>query len=363
MSTLETNNISKYNGNNVSMGDALKLKSYTTTQRDALTSVAGDSIYNSTTSKVEYYDGSAWVQTGDAKVPVQYVIIAGGGSGGSSPVNYYSPGGGGAGGYRSSYASENTGGGKSTELLAYVAKSTNYAVSIGAGGAAVTSANGSSYYAGNKGTASYFDEIFAEGGGAGGQLAIATNLHYSTGGSGSGGGSYNGANGPAGFGIIGQGFAGGQGATYAQVGAGGGGGGAGAAGTATANNVGGAGGAGVSSSITGSAVARAGGGGGGGHGGAGAGGSGGGGAGNGVAGGTATSGTANTGGGGGSGSGGLSSSGGGNGISGAGGSGVVILRYPNTFTISQSGLTLSTATSGDDKITTITAGTGTVSFA
>ena len=44
MSTLETNNISKYNGNNVSLGDALKLKSYTTTQRDALTSVAGDTI-------------------------------------------------------------------------------------------------------------------------------------------------------------------------------------------------------------------------------------------------------------------------------------------------------------------------------
>ena len=34
-----------------------------------------------------------------------------------------------------------------------------------------------------------------------------------------------------------------------------------------------------------------------------------------------------------------------------------------TFTISQSGLTLSTATTGSDKVTTITAGTGTVSFA
>ena len=48
MSTLETNSISKYNGNNVSVDDPLKLKSYTTTQRDALTSVAGDIIYNST---------------------------------------------------------------------------------------------------------------------------------------------------------------------------------------------------------------------------------------------------------------------------------------------------------------------------
>ena len=37
MSTLETNAIGKYSGNNVSIDDALNLKSYTTTQRDALT--------------------------------------------------------------------------------------------------------------------------------------------------------------------------------------------------------------------------------------------------------------------------------------------------------------------------------------
>ena len=47
---------------------------------------------------------------------------------------------------------------------------------------------------------------------------------------------------------------------------------------------------------------------------------------------------------------------------GNGGSGIVVLRYPNTYTISQSGLTLSTATDGSDKVTTITQGTGTVSF-
>ena len=35
MSTLETNSIGKYNGNNVSIDDALRLKNYTTTQRDA----------------------------------------------------------------------------------------------------------------------------------------------------------------------------------------------------------------------------------------------------------------------------------------------------------------------------------------
>ena len=33
MSTLETNSIGKYNGNNVSIDDALRLKGYTTTQK------------------------------------------------------------------------------------------------------------------------------------------------------------------------------------------------------------------------------------------------------------------------------------------------------------------------------------------
>ena len=71
-----------------------------------------------------------------------------------------------------------------------------------------------------------------------------------------------------------------------------------------------------------------------------------------------TAGAANTGGGGG-GAGDTSSPGA------AGGSGVVILRYPNTLTISNpgGGLTLTTATDGSNKVTTFTAGTGNVSFA
>ena len=49
--------------------------------------------------------------------------------------------------------------------------------------------------------------------------------------------------------------------------------------------------------------------------------------------------------------------------SGAGGSGVVIIRYPNTVTITVgAGLTSSTTTDGSDKITTFTAGSDTVSF-
>jgi hypothetical protein len=47
----------------------------------------------------------------------------------------------------------------------------------------------------------------------------------------------------------------------------------------------------------------------------------------------------------------------------AGGSGVVVLRYPSQYQISTSGVTVgSTTLVGANKVTTITAGTGTVSF-
>ena len=43
--------------------------------------------------------------------------------------------------------------------------------------------------------------------------------------------------------------------------------------------------------------------------------------------------------------------------------GVVIIRYPNAYTVTiGSGLTGSTATDGTDKVTTFTAGTGNIQF-
>jgi hypothetical protein len=72
--------------------------------------------------------------------------------------------------------------------------------------------------------------------------------------------------------------------------------------------------------------------------------------------GNASSGTNNTGGGGGG-------AGTDVGTGGSGGSGVVILKYISSFTSTFSvGLTVSTATSAGYKISTITAGTGTVTF-
>ena len=64
MSELKTNQIATNDGNNVAIDNSLNLKSYTTTQRDALTSAAGDVIYNSTTNKPQFFNGSSWADMG-----------------------------------------------------------------------------------------------------------------------------------------------------------------------------------------------------------------------------------------------------------------------------------------------------------
>jgi hypothetical protein len=60
MVNVKVNTISTNDGNNVAMQVPLNLKSYTTTERNALTSAAGDMIYNTTDSKVQFYNGSSW---------------------------------------------------------------------------------------------------------------------------------------------------------------------------------------------------------------------------------------------------------------------------------------------------------------
>ena len=60
MVNVKVNTISTNDGNNVAMQVPLNLKSYTTTERNALTSAAGDMIYNTTDSKVQFYNGTSW---------------------------------------------------------------------------------------------------------------------------------------------------------------------------------------------------------------------------------------------------------------------------------------------------------------
>jgi len=259
---------------------------------------------------------------------VEYLVIAGGGGGGKDRG-----GGGGAGGYLTNY------GGTALTLSA----STNYTVTIGAGGNPTPYGNTPTL-----GSNSVFSTITSSGGGGGGS----STTQGANGGS--GGGAPNAGTRLPGSGISGQGFAGGN-AANGNTSCGGGGGAGGVGANAASSNAG-AGGVGLSSSITGTAVFRGGGGGGGASSGTvAAGGNGGGGAGcsnNSSC--TATSGTANTGGGGGG------NGGGGGGSGGYGGSGIVILRYPSGFTIS--GLSGTTTTVGSDKVTTFTTGTGNIQF-
>lgn len=274
-----------------------------------------------------------------------YLVVAGGGGGGG----HYYAGGGGAGGYQAVTSTLSTG--------------TNYGITVGAGGTHVLASGADRY--GWQGFDSRFGQTLSIGGG-GGQPSLGAVQNPYTGGSGGGGGgdgADNGLNSGVGaLGISGQGNSGGRGFSRPGAGAGGGGGGAGAAGSnAGANNGnGGAGGAGLQWSGDGNYYA---GGGGGGCRGAYAPGAGGiGGGANGVANEGSPSpqpsaGSVNTGGGGGG-------AGWTGGIGGFGGSGIVAVKYPDTFTINIPPGIVSTTTTptAGYKLTKFTAGTGTITF-
>jgi hypothetical protein len=247
----------------------------------------------------------SWVSTSpSAPTSVEYLVIAGGGGGGNGRG-----GGGGAGGYRTASGFAVTAGIPIT-------------VTVGAGGAVNTVADTVGFVGNN----SVFSTITSAAGGYGGAFDA-----QAGGPGGSGGGGGNNASGGTAS-PSGQGNTGGTG-TVGPNGAGGGG-----AGAAGGNGQGGAGGVGLASSISGSSTFYSGGGGGGGDTDAGAGGTGGGGAGS-RSSGPATDGLPNTGGGGG---GSVYSGVGGRG--GSGGSGIVIIRYADTFAAA-------TATTGSPTIT------------
>ena len=274
-------------------------------------------------------------------VSTEYLVIAGGGGGGGA---YYAAGGG-AGGYRSSVTGEVSGGGAAVESVWTAISGISYTVTVGAGGGGGAGGQNGGQGSNTSISGTGLTTITSLGGGYGGKSGTNGN----SGGSGGGGGSGTGI---GGAGTSGQGYSGGN---FSGGNLSGGGGGAATVGTTT-------GGTGVASSITGSSVFRGGGGGGGGWSGSGSsGGNGGGGRGGDYDSNNDTPGTANTGGGGGGANG--YNTGGGTAGS-AGGSGVVILRYSNARTITiGAGLTGSTTPVGAYRVTTITAGSGNVSWA
>lgn len=241
-------------------------------------------------SSASLYGVNRLPSSGSGATPnVEYLVVAGGGGAGNA--------GAGAGGLL-------TGTGLS------VASGTALTITVGAGGSKSSAGSNTGQ---TNGSDSSFNSISVTGGGRG-QLQ---NSSVSSGGSGGGGYWSTGA---GGAGVSGQGYAGGAGggAPYPNdsSGAGGGAGGVGGSGTSSGNA--GNGGTGITSSITGYALGYAGGGGANGRNSQGLAGYGGGGAGGSN---NGTPGALGTGGGG----------GGGASYGEAGGSGVVIIRYPDTY--------------------------------
>lgn len=124
MSEVKTNKISTNSNNNVALDNSLGLKSYTTTQRNALTSATGDLIYNSTVGNPQVYDGSSWddLKAGMEAFDITYLVVSGGGAGGNNESgDHFGTGGG--------------GGGALNDTMP-IKKNTSYTVTVGAGGTA-----------------------------------------------------------------------------------------------------------------------------------------------------------------------------------------------------------------------------------
>jgi len=302
-------------------------------------------------------ESSAIAATTGNSFTVDYLVVAGGGQAGTA-------GGGGAGGLRSTVSA--TGGGGALESPLNVLVATNYTVTVGAGSGGYTAPGGTTAGVGSRagvnGSNSVFHSVTSIGGGGGGAYYNNATTTGLSGGSGGGGGWYNSVLQAGGTGTTNQGYAGGSGGNGTYVSGGGGGAGA-VGGNSSPSGPSGNGGNGVTVAITGSSVTYAGGGGGGAQDySAGNGGSGGGGNGSNNTAANANSGNdgaINTGGGGG----GMAIS---TGYSGGGGSGVVILRYPSSLTITiGAGLTTShinEVISGGYKYTRFTVGSGNVSW-
>jgi len=316
---------------------ALTLPSGTMAQQPSTGLVGGMIRFNSTSNRLEVYNGTAWQSVGGMSATggttatisgykihaftssgtftvlsrgggVDYLVVAGGGGGGFACRGVAGGGGGG----ESGEGGGGGAGGMMTGTIPSLAPNT-YNIIVGTGGLGGRGSGISSARVPTNGNNSSFNGLVASGGGVGGQH---TPSQYPTSGGSGGGGTHTRVT-PGNAIDSNFGNAGGLGTENIIVGAGGGG--AGAAGQASTSSKGGDGGVGSQSSISGTSTYYAGGGGGGrrlgsphGNGGNGGGGNGGS---NGV------NGSNNTGGGGGGGGGNTST------VGGDGGSGIVIIRY------------------------------------
>lgn len=332
----------------VDYGDNSSTNNITLTSSDDILDSSSDRIISTNSVALSLvYSGSTkgWLNSKDSSadllaVPsifnVDFLVVAGGG--GSGRVDYYG-GGGGAGGFRTSISADGNGGGQTADSAVSVTTgaSNTYTVTVGEGGAGEPVNNSS----GTNGEDTVFATITSKGGGGGG----GTDVNGLDGGS--GGGAYGWSNARSGGAALTSpvvhGYAGASTTAGGDLG-GAGGGGAGSVGQWVSSLNGGTGGAPLDSTITGSSVYYAGGGGG-------------------ARGWTGSYGTdhANSRAVDNSGDGGTPNVSSGNGYS-----GIVILKYPDTYTLNKAaGHTtseLNVASGSGYKRTTFTSGTGTIYF-
>lgn len=202
---------------------ALELPKGTEAQRPS-NPVEGTLRHNSEIdeTKLETYNGTEWRKINKAidttPYSVDWLVVAGGGGGGNGLGSAtYASSGAGAGGLRTSYGTT-SGGGSASENSLTLVTSTQYTITVGAGGAR-----------GFEGGDSWFSDIISIGGGSG--VPNAGYIHQD-GGSGGGSGDPVGTGSASkGFGTSGQGFDGGV--VTGSAGYAGGGGGASQAGNGT----------------------------------------------------------------------------------------------------------------------------------
>jgi len=322
----ENNTITYSLASGSSLPSGLSLNSSTGVISGTLPDIASDTTYTFTINASDGFNAGqprTFSITSLAQFAIEYLIVGGGGAGGHDVG-----GGGGAGGLLSG--------------TIYKGQGDSTTITVGNGAPAITSQSEGP----NDGQSSVAFNLTAFGGGGGGNWmstgSTSSKRNGNPGGSGGGGGGWN-QIGYGGSGTNGQGYAGGDALSGQNGSSGGGGGGAGGAGqiSQTGNSAAqAAGGIGVSNSITGTSVTYATGGKGGGD--------------------TTSDSLTNNG------TDGLGNGGDGQGLSAyrRGGSGVVIIAYPNSkpaLTIG-AGLSYDQPTRSGYRVYRFTAGTGTITI-
>ena len=193
-------------------------------------------------------EGSEALPTPITSVDVHFLVLAGGG--GSDGDGYYR-GGGGAGGLRTSTGSTYSGRGSSLESALTLNLAQNYTFTVGAGGAEASGTYTTNQ--GNGGDTTFASVTSNGGGGASSGSTSGPGVAGIDGGCGGGAFSIGGTAQSGGSGTAGQGYDGGSASGY-NNGGGGGGGGTQSNGAGNSNRVGGTGGAGTQNDINGTST-------------------------------------------------------------------------------------------------------------